>query len=76
MKWSIEIEKVNSGYIITPHEDSEGEKTIIEIPDGDETLSEMEAFQKLAWNLRNFFAVYNDKHAGKFLEITIEGDKE
>jgi hypothetical protein len=68
----INIEKVFNGYIIT----RENIKTVVEIKEThEETKNEMLAFQTLCYELKNIFDIFNEKHKGLYLDISItEGD--
>ena len=78
MDWSIKITKTNNGYYLQPSEEAEGRDKVIQIDEdiNCETRAEQLAFQELAYELMDFFAVNNDKHAnngkGQFLRIEVD----
>jgi len=74
MKWSITIEKVDNGYIVQPH-DEESNINVFEIKE-DDLKSEMKTMQDVLYHLKEYFAVYNDKHKGLYLNIDVEDTNE
>lgn len=68
-KYSIEIEKVANGYIVTDLSD-EIEKTVIEDPEDD--AWDVKAGQKLLYAVMNHFNLMGSKHDKFRLKVIIE----
>ena len=75
-KWECSIRKANNGFIIAFTEENIAKEVVFEIDDSeDENLSEKKAFQKLVWDLMDYFAVYNSKHEKHRLAVEIVEQK-
>jgi len=83
--WSINVKKVQNGYIVTPSSNSDGHRVMVfeDVEDDfdyNETKVDQETMRKVMWYLLDYFAVRNDKHAnngdGQYLKIIIDGDDE
>jgi len=77
MTWKAIIKKLNNGYVIETSGGDYNLNTIIEIPDDEnETRAEQIAFRNLFNKLRDFFAVFNDKHKKQYLDIKVSNTKD
>ena len=78
MTWTIKITKHLNGYVLEPDSSTEEPPAVIEIPESD-VKTEQLAFRRLCYELKDFFAVYNDKHfnngQGQFLTIKVDGEE-
>lgn len=80
MEWSIKITKTSNGYYLQPSKDTEDNDLVIQIDEDTscEVRAEQKAFRELAYNLMDFFAVNNDKHAnngeGQYLRIEVDNE--
>ena len=77
MDWSVKITKTLNGYYVEPSEDTDDRNFVIQVPEtGQETRDEQVALANLFYELRDFFGVYNDKHAndgeGQYLRIEVD----
>ena len=52
------------------------EKVYQDSDDDNEALSEIKSFVEMVQELRDFFAVHNDKHQGVYLNIEVENENE
>ena len=78
--WSINIKKVENGYIVTPSSTADGHRTTVfedkedDFPDN-ETRVDQETMREVFWFIQDYFAVHNDKHAndgkGQYMTIKI-----
>ena len=83
--WSLNIKKVQNGFIVTPTSLSDGHATTVfedkeDDFDYNETKVDQVTMREVMWYILDYFAVRNDKHAnngrGQYLKITIDGDEE
>jgi|CXWL01.1.fsa_nt_gi translation elongation factor EF-Ts len=75
-KWECTIRKADNGFILCFLEENREREIIFEINDErDEYLSEKQAFQKLFWQLMEYFGVHNSKHEEHRLEVQIKKQK-
>jgi formylmethanofuran dehydrogenase subunit C len=79
MVWKVEIEKGLNGYVVNSYEDDTKDTIVFEIDSNiDEVKAEQLAFRNMAYYLRDYFAVYNDKHSnegkGQYLTIEVTND--
>jgi len=79
--WSINIKKVENGYVVTPSSTADGHRTaVFEDKEDDypnnEARVEQETMREVMWYLLDYFAVFNDKHKEQFIDIKITGDEE
>jgi len=83
MNWEMNIEKVTNGYVLKYYdEETEQNKTlVIEYKDTkSDTKMEQLTIREVFYQLLEYFAVYNDKHAnngeGQYLTIKVTGDED
>jgi hypothetical protein len=77
MMWKAVIERTSNGYYAR-FTDEETEKVLAyaEKEGTDEFKSEAECFTELAWDLAEFFAVFNNKHNKYRLNIEVTEQKQ
>lgn len=80
MKWEAIINKTDNGYYVTLNDESEEvpKSFVIEMPEeeSDNTKAEQICFRNLFNALRDYFAIFNDKHNNQYLDIKVSNDKE
>jgi len=75
VRYSINIERVDNGYTLTPHPDCEGGRWVVEdIEDDSEVKSEQLTMKQLLHQVINFFNVNNDKHNEQYLEVKVSNE--
>ena len=76
MIWEIRIRKALNGYVAEMIAD-DVEEAVFEIAE-DNLLSEQRTMRDLLYHVKEFFGVYNDKHAndgkGQYLTIEVSND--
>jgi hypothetical protein len=81
MTWSVTIDKVKNGYKLETYDGEDFETYVFEYKDVDnETLMEQLTFAEVFYFLREYFGVYNDKHAnegkGQYMTLKVDNDKD
>jgi len=64
MNFSLNIEKVGNGFVITPHSDCEGEVNVVEFDEysKDDSKLNREKMQELLYMILDFFGERGTKH--------------
>ena len=72
MDWKLEIKKISNGYILKGRFDDGEIVTTHIIEEEDEEDSDLEAMEKLLWEVKEYFGIYYSKHNKKNLVIEIQ----
>lgn len=74
--WSVKVTRVDNGYFVE-FLDGNYPSMVVEYVEGDsEVQIDQLTFRKLCYILRDYYAVYNDKHTNQYLDIKVSGDEE
>lgn len=78
--WECHIKKTINGYYVETSSIEGHKEFVIEIPeildDKNGTKSEQIAFRNLFNELRDYFAVFNDKHTNQYLDIKVSNTED
>ena len=72
MDWKLEIKKVSNGYILRGRFDNGETISTLIIQEKGVEGDELEAMEKLLWEIKEYFGVYYSKHNKKNLVIEIQ----
>lgn len=74
MKWRLEIERVDNGYLLTGVSNEQGEPIEFEFVIQDDGADELKSHEELLWEVMNYFGFRGSKHQNRLI-ITREANE-